>query len=196
MGGLSRLVRGVGEDLPKPQCLVARPRHNRRPIWAHGEVQNSVGVSSERCDFGHARVPPKNDLVQAVSVSRNELVAVLTPLQVANLRAGIDAIERAAAESVPEPDAPVGGPTSAAQQPVLVRAPGDSLHGGGVFIKPIHGLRALQVPDKKFVVVSSAGKLTFVGAPLEAANFLLVACEFGDEGLRLMRGESLEFSGG
>ena len=73
---------------------------------------------------------------------RNQLVAVLAPLQVANLRARIDAVERIAAEGVPEPDAPVRGPAPTAEQAVLVGTPGDRLHGGRVFIKPVHRLRA------------------------------------------------------
>jgi glycine cleavage system regulatory protein len=44
-----------------------------------------VCVSSEGCNLLHARVAPYGDLVQAVAVSRHDLVDVRGPHQIADL---------------------------------------------------------------------------------------------------------------
>jgi hypothetical protein len=44
------------------------------------------------------------------------------------------------------------------------------------------GLGGVQGPDEEAVVVAAGAKLLAVGRPLEAAYFLLVACEFEDVG--------------
>lgn len=59
-----------------------------------------------------------------------QLISVLGPGQVADLRAGVCALQRLARQCVPEADAAVGRAASRGQQAVLVGGPGDGFHGG------------------------------------------------------------------
>lgn len=60
----------------------------------------------------------------------HQLISVLGPGQVADLRPSVCALQGLACQCVPEADAAVGGAPAGGQQPVLVRGPGDGFHGG------------------------------------------------------------------
>lgn len=59
----------------------------------------------------------------------HQLISVLGPGQVADLRPSVCALERLARQCVPEADAAVSSATSRGQQAVLVGGPGDGFHG-------------------------------------------------------------------
>lgn len=60
----------------------------------------------------------------------HQLIGVLGPGQVADLRPSVRALQRMARQRVPEADAAVGRAASRGQQAVLVGRPGDGFHGG------------------------------------------------------------------
>ena len=82
-----------GENLPKAERFIARPRHNGASIGRHGQIQHSVGVAGQGGNLGHAWVPPYDNLVKGVAVRRNNFVAILRPSKIAHLRAGINLVE-------------------------------------------------------------------------------------------------------
>ena len=68
------------------------------------------------------------------------------PGQVADLGAGVGALQRLAGQRVPEADAAVGRAAAAGQQAVLVRRPGDGLHRSQVLCVLLHRQHAGVVP--------------------------------------------------
>lgn len=82
----------------------------------------------------------------------HQFVGVLGPGQVAHLGARVDALQRLPCECVPEADAAVGCATAGRQQPVLVRGPGDGLHGCQVLRVLLNGAQARVVPDQQLEV--------------------------------------------
>lgn len=80
----------------------------------------------------HPRILPHDDLVLTIPVRANDLIGVLAPREVAHLRTRVYLFDHAPGTRVPELDAPVGGPAAGGEQMVLMRGPGDGLHGGHV----------------------------------------------------------------
>lgn len=76
----------------------------------------------------------------------HQLVGVFGPCQVADLGAGVGALQRLTRQSVPESQAAVGGAPAGRQQPVLVGGPGDGLHSRQVVAVLLHGEQAGAVP--------------------------------------------------
>lgn len=79
----------------------------------------------------------------------HQFIGVLRPGQVADLRAGVGALQRLAGQSVPEADAAVGGAASWGQQAVLMGRPGDGLHSSQVLRVLLHREDARVVPHKQ-----------------------------------------------
>lgn len=77
---------------------------------------------------------------------------MLGPGQVADLRAGIGALQRLTSQGVPEADAAVSGAASRGQQAVLVRRPGDGLDGSQVLCVLLHRDDAGVVPHQELQV--------------------------------------------
>lgn len=77
---------------------------------------------------------------------------MLGPGQVADLRAGIGALQRLTRQGVPEADAAVSGAASRGQQAVLVRRPGDGLDGSQVLRVLLHRDDAGVVPHQELQV--------------------------------------------
>lgn len=78
-----------------------------------------------------------------------QFVGVLGPGQVADLGAGVGALQRLARQRVPEADAAVGGAPARCQQPVLVGRPGDGLHRRQVLRVLLHREHTRVVPHQQ-----------------------------------------------
>lgn len=76
------------EDIPETQCLVSSTGHNGLAIRGHGEVQHTKRVACQRGQLAHGRILPHDDLVLGIPMSRDNLVHVLGPSQVADLQNG------------------------------------------------------------------------------------------------------------
>lgn len=62
------------ENLPESECFVACSCYDRLAVWAHGEVENTEGVTSQGHNLFHARVLPNDDLILAVPMCADNLV--------------------------------------------------------------------------------------------------------------------------
>ena len=87
-------------------------------------------------------------------MSAHNLIHVLRPHQVANLRAGIDAAERRVVHCIPETNAAIRRPPSRREESMLMRRPGDSLYRSLVLVVFQNWRGRMQAPDEQFVVVS------------------------------------------
>jgi hypothetical protein len=63
----------IGEYIPEAKGLIARPGHNRLPIWAHGQVQNPERMPGQSGHLGHGRVRPDDDLIQGIAMRGHHL---------------------------------------------------------------------------------------------------------------------------
>lgn len=79
----------------------------------------------------------------------HQLVGVFGPGQVADLRAGVRALQRLTRQGVPETQTAVGGAAAWRQQPMLVRGPGDGLHCCQVVTVLLHWDQAGAVPHQQ-----------------------------------------------
>lgn len=175
-------VRALGaprEDAPEAKRLVSRPRHDRLAVWAAREVQDAVGVAREGGHLGHGGVRPDDDLVQGVPVRADDLVHVLGPQEVADLRARVDGADGGARLRVPEADAAVRRAAARGQEPALVRRPGDGLDGRRVVREALDGAVAVlrEAPDEELVVVAARGQLGVIEGPAQAAHLLPVGLQ-------------------
>ena len=113
-------------------------------------------MAGQCCHFGHARVVPYQNLVLTIAVRRHELIASLGEHEVADLRAGVNAVDRLIGVCVPKSDASVRSSTASRQQAGLVGVPSDGLHSRLVLPKLGQMLIALQVPYHQFIIITSA----------------------------------------
>lgn len=95
-----------------------------------------------RCDayLHHRRIFPEAQLILAKAVAREDLALVPVPLQTADLRVRIDAIQHRTRVGIPELDAPVSCASSRCQQISLERAPCERLDGGLVRVDAMERL--------------------------------------------------------
>ena len=149
---LPRLPR---KHVPEPQRLVPGARDDDTAIGAHGQVEDSVGVAREAHDLRHAGVLPHDNLVLRVAVRADDLVGVLGPGQVADLRAGVDLVDDCSAHGIMEDYSSIGGSAAGCQEAFLVRRPGDGFHCRRVVAEFEGGCWFELVPDHELVVVSS-----------------------------------------
>ena len=56
------------ESIPEAKRLVASARDNDLAVWAHGQVEYTVGVTGQRNYLLHTGILPNDDLVLAVSM--------------------------------------------------------------------------------------------------------------------------------
>lgn len=89
-------------------------------------------MSRQGLNLFHRWVLPKDDLVQTVTMGRDELV-VLRKHQIANLRARVEVIHSGESLSVPKADAAVSSASARRKKPSLVLVPSYGLHGCLVF---------------------------------------------------------------
>lgn len=135
------------ECVPEPQRLVSRPSDDRFAGRAHGEVEDTVRVAREADDLCHARILPHHDLILGVAVRAHDLVGVLGPREVANLRSGVDFLHQQPRHRVPELDAPISGSTAGGQEAALVGGPRDCFHCGGVLAELPQWCFGQLIPD-------------------------------------------------
>ena len=69
-------------------------------------------MAGQARDLRHAGVFPDHDLVLAIAVRADDLIAVLAPIEIADLRPCIDFLDHLARGRVPELDAAIGGSAS------------------------------------------------------------------------------------
>lgn len=69
-------------------------------------------MACETRDLRHGGVFPDYDLVLAITMSRNDLIGVLGPGEVADLRPGIDFVDGGTVECVVEDNSPICGSSS------------------------------------------------------------------------------------
>ena len=81
-------------------------------VGAHGQVENTVSVTSQGGDLLHLGIFPDVDLVLGVSVSADKLVCCLTEHQVADLGSSIDCLQFGSGEGIPETDCTIGSSSS------------------------------------------------------------------------------------
>lgn len=141
--------------IPEPKGLVTGTSDNDLTIRAHGEIQNPVSVTSEGDDLLHARVLPNDDLVLAVAVGGNDLVRVLGPSKVTDLRASIDLICGNSTERVPELDTAISSTTTGSKGSTGVGRPGDRLDRSRMFVKFVQWGGVGFVPDVETIVVTT-----------------------------------------
>jgi len=106
--GLAFLRRSAfGENIPKPQSLVSGPGNDGLTVWRHRQVQHAIRMSRQLGHLNERRVFPDEDLILTISVSADQFVGVFGPSQIADLRPGIDALQRLSRQSIPESNAPI-----------------------------------------------------------------------------------------
>lgn len=88
-------------------------------------------------------------LIDFVLQCTHQFICVLGPGQVADLRAGVGALQGLACQSVPEAYAAVGSSASRGQKAVLVRRPGNGLYCSQVLRVLLHWKDTRVVPHKK-----------------------------------------------
>lgn len=116
---------GAFKDIPESDGFIGSTRKNVLSAGALSEVEDSLGVSSECCDFLHIRLIPNDDLIERVSVRRDDLLAVLREDEIADLRAGVDAIDLFELLRVVDSNAAISSATSECENVVLVRRESD-----------------------------------------------------------------------
>lgn len=141
-------------------------------------------MAGQACDLSHAGILPQDDLILTVAVRAHDFIAVLRPLQVANLRAGIDLLNHRSDSRVPETNLPICSAAARRQQSPLMGRPSNSFHGAAVLTELVQRFGVHLVPDKKLVIVAPTCQLTVVAVPFEAADFLLVASKLLEKLLR------------
>ena len=77
----------------------------------------------------HTGILPDDYLILAVAMRADDLVAILAPCEVADLRASVDFLDQGTGGGVPEFDGAVCGATAGGEEVVLVRRPGDGVDG-------------------------------------------------------------------
>lgn len=80
--------------IPETQRLIACACNNTLSIGTHSQVQYSQRVPCEGGQLLHGGVPPHDDLIETVAMSRDDLVDVLGPNEVTHLGSGVDAMQR------------------------------------------------------------------------------------------------------
>ena len=88
-------------------------------------------------------------------MSAHNLIHVLRPHQVANLRAGIDAAERRVVHCIPETNATIRRSPSRREESMLMRRPSDRLHRSLVLVVFQNWRGRVQAPGEEFVVISA-----------------------------------------
>ena len=78
------------EYLPEPESFITSTGDNGLSVGAHGEIENTECMASQRHNLLHARILPNHNLVLAVSVGADDFVRVLRPGQIAHLAARAD----------------------------------------------------------------------------------------------------------
>lgn len=111
------------KDCPEPESLIAGARDHSTAIWAHGEIEYSVGVACETGDLRHGGVLPDDNLVLAVAMRRYYFVGVLRPGNVAYLTARVDLVDHGPANRIVEDDSPISRSSTRCEQALLVRRP-------------------------------------------------------------------------
>jgi hypothetical protein len=112
----------------------------------------------------------------------NQLIHIFRVDKVANLTASVDPVERLTSKCVPEPDTPIGCPSSTTHGAVLVRGPGDGLHSCHVLVELHLWLRVIgTAPYHELVVIASGSKLLLIWAPFESTNLLFVTFKLSKE---------------
>mmetsp|Transcript_28191 Transcript_28191/g.42678 ORF Transcript_28191/g.42678 Transcript_28191/m.42678 type:complete len:281 (+) Transcript_28191:125-967(+) len=166
------------EDLPESQRFISRSRDQRLPVGAHCQIKDTVRMAREDSQLLHLRLLPDYYFILGVSMRTHKFIHILRVNQVTDLAARIHPVHRLARQRVPESDTPISRATSATHRTMLMRRPCNSLHRGDVLAEFNQWLDVVRlVPDQQLVIVASRGQLLLVRAPLEAADFLLVAFE-------------------
>ena len=100
----------------------------------------------------------------------HQFTRMFGPRQVADLRAGVDALQRSTCYRIPEPNAAVGSSSATRQESVLMGRPGDRLHGRHVFRIREHGLTASRIPDVQLVVIAAGSQMLMIRWPFQTTN--------------------------
>ena len=161
---LAGVVRS-SEDLPEAEGLISCSRCYGVAVRALGHVQDPGGVAPQLCHLRHGGVLPQAQLVLAEAMGAHQLLLVPAPLEGADLRAGVHAVEAGARLRVPELDAPVCGASARGKKVALEGAPCQGLHSSSVIVQAVQ-VRSrsaaghhLGIPEMEQVIVSSARKL-------------------------------------
>jgi hypothetical protein len=176
----SRIVLSVGswsrKDLPESKRFISCTSDNGRSVGRHGKVEDTVRVSRKCHHLAKTGVAPYHNLIQGVSMSTHNLIAVLRPRKIANLASRVDTVEARSTQSVPEANASISGTTTTRQEPVLMRRPCNGFDGGSVVGKAMNGCAWIPaVHHVQLVIISARSqKGWFVRRPFETANFLFV----------------------
>lgn len=79
----------------------------------------------------------------------HQFISVLGPGQVADLRAGVHALQRLRCQGIPKSNAAVGGAAARGQQAVLMGGPGDGFNCSQVIDVRLHGTERRVVPHQQ-----------------------------------------------
>lgn len=174
----------AGEGVPEAERFVACTGDDGLSGGAHGEEEDPAGVPSEGGGFLQRGVLPDGDFVVGVAVRAHDLPRVPGEHQVADLRAGVNAVQQRAVQRIPEFDRLVSRAASRGQHSVVVRAPGQRLHGRAVRPESADGCGAPGAPEEELVVVASRGQQAVVKGPLQPAHLLRMPLLPSDQAVR------------
>lgn len=124
----------------------------------------------------HGWVLPHIYLVKRVTMSWNDFVCCFGEHQVAHLRASVDMIDWLKSMSVPESNTSVGGTSTSGKKTCLIWIPCNGFDRSIMLTKFSLSLLWVQVPNHKFVIISSTCQLLSIKWPFKSANFLFMAC--------------------
>ena len=179
-------VVGSPEDLPEAEGLVPRCRCDGVAVGALRHVQDPGGVAPQLRHLRHAGVLPQAQLVLAEAMGAQQLLLVPTPLEGADLRVGVHAVEAGARLRVPELDAAVCRASAGGEEVALEGAPCQGLHCSAVLLQAVQvrgrgsAGHHLGIPQVQEVVVPPARKLLPRQRPLQPAHLLLVRAHLRD----------------
>jgi len=105
-------------------------------------------------------------------VRGDDFVDVFRPGEVANLRAGIDALQRSVGGGVPKADASIGSTATRGEKAVLMRRPRDGFDGGLVLRQAQRRAAAGGGggPNQELIIVPTTREFAIVVGPLQTAH--------------------------
>ena len=128
-------------------------------------------MSSQSCNFFHGWVLPNIDLVEWIAMCWYNLVSCLRKNEIADLGTGVDIVNRLESMCVPKSNAFISSTTTCRKKTGLIWIPSNCFNCSLMLTEFGLGLIWWKVPDHKFVVVSTTGKLSSIEWPFKAADF-------------------------
>ena len=114
---------------------------------------------------------PNVNLIIGEAMTRDDLIFPLGEQNTADLTRCLLLLDKLLLINIPEPNASIGRTSSSGYQIRLIWRPGKSLDGSLMSLLKNWNL-SLRWVNKKFIVISSRGKVLHIGWPLETTDLL------------------------